>query len=75
MSPLPESSDPAEVEAHFRNLLDNADVDQPDRVEHDSEADELIFFWDDRKASVVIELGEEGPVDVRAGSARFQPPV
>ena len=75
MSPVPERSNPAEVEAHFRELIDSANLDQPDRVEHDPEADELTFFWDDRKAAVIIELGEEGPVHVRPGSVRLEPPV
>lgn len=72
MSPAPESSDPAEVESHFRDLLGGAGLDQPDRVEHDPRTDELTFYWDDRQAVLIIEIGENGPVDVRPGAARFR---
>lgn len=58
-----------EVEARFRMLLDEAGLPAPDRVEHDEEAGEVVFFWDDAKAAVVVEItrGREPP--------GLQPPV
>ena len=75
MRKLPDSPSPEEVEAHFRNLLESADMIQPDEVRHDLAAGELVFLWEEPKVAIVIELGPDGPVDVRPGAAMHEPPV
>jgi hypothetical protein len=65
---LPENPSPAEVENHFRGLLAEEGFIQPDAVEHDTVARELTFIWHKHKLAIVIELSDEGPVDVRQGS-------
>ncbi len=72
MSEPPERPNPQQVEARFRNLVDEGGFAQPDDVEHDLEAGELIFFWHEPKVAVVIELSEDGPTDLRLESS---PPV
>jgi hypothetical protein len=42
------------AETRFRQLLRDAEVDEPDRVEYAME--ELTFFWDGPKVAVVVEL-------------------
>ncbi len=75
ISALPEHPSPADVETHFRDLIAGADLEQPDEVEYDPLASELIFIWHESKVAIVIELGPDGPVDVRPGGAGFEPPV
>jgi hypothetical protein len=70
---LPTKPSPEEVEEHFRNLLDREGISQPDEVEHDLAAGELLFRWYEQKVVIVIELSENGPVDVRSGVP--MPPV
>jgi len=45
------------AEDQFLRLIEEAALPRPDRVEHS--AGELIFFWDDSRTAVVVELGEE----------------
>ena len=45
------------AEARFLELITDADLPRPDRVDY--EPDSLLFYWDDRKAAVVVDL--EGP--------------
>lgn len=65
MKHLPDHPSPQQAEQHFRELLRKEALAQPDEVEHDSDADELIFRWRERKLAVVIELSDRGPTDVR----------
>ena len=44
-----------DAEAHFRALLADAELPPPDRVSYESE--ELVFFFEDRKLAVIVELG------------------
>ena len=44
------------AEARFRQLLTDADLAEPDRVEYAPE--ELTFFWEESKVAVVVELDE-----------------
>ena len=55
----------------MRELLEDADLAQPDRVEHDLEHDEVVFFWDEEKLAVIIE--RRGPGDELA--TLLKPPV
>lgn len=57
-------TDPAEAEERFRRLLRDGDIDQPDEVEHDPAANELIFFWNDPQVAIVLELDSHEPVEV-----------
>ena len=74
MDAPPEFPTPAEAEAYFRDMLSEGDIAQPDDVEYDPAANELIFFWHEPKLAVVLELDSNEPVEVfsRAGT---QPPV
>ncbi len=51
---MPVSDRHRAAEARFRSLLEEADLSPPDRVEYDAE--ELIFFWDEPKLAVIVEL-------------------
>ena len=44
------------AEARFRQLLTDAGLAEPDRVEYATE--ELTFFWEESKVAVVVELDE-----------------
>jgi hypothetical protein len=44
------------AETRFLTLLDEAEVRRPDRVDY--EPDSLIFYWDESKTAVVVELTE-----------------
>jgi cytosine/adenosine deaminase-related metal-dependent hydrolase len=74
MADLPECPSPLEVEIRFRDLIDGAGLAQPDKVEHDPEAEELIFRWHEPKLAVVVELSDHGPVGVRRGVLP-EPPI
>ncbi len=65
MSAPPEHPTPAQAEEHFRNLLRDEGLAQPDAVEHDPEADELVFLWHEPKLAVVLELCEDEDVRMR----------
>ena len=41
------------AEARFRQLLTDADLAEPDRVEYATE--ELTFFWEESTVAVVVE--------------------
>jgi hypothetical protein len=55
-----------DAEAHFRALLAKAELPPPDRVSYEPE--ELVFFFEDRKLAVIVELGS--PPDVDSDVAR-----
>jgi hypothetical protein len=42
------------AEARFVELVEDADLPRPDRVEY--WPDELVLFWDGPKTAVVVEL-------------------
>jgi hypothetical protein len=44
------------AERRFRELLEGQGLAVPDRVEYDPE--ELVFFWEEQKLAVVVELGD-----------------
>jgi hypothetical protein len=44
------------AERRFRQLLVENGLEAPDRVEYDRE--ELVFFWDEQKLAVVVELDD-----------------
>jgi hypothetical protein len=50
---------PSEAEQRFRRLLSETGLDAPDRVEHGR--DEVIFFWDDRRLAIIVELAGDVP--------------
>ncbi len=58
MSTNQQGPSPEAAERRFRELLRESGLDQPDHVEHDPLANELIFTWEDRKVAIVLELGE-----------------
>lgn len=64
MSEATTRTDPADAEASFRDLLRDGDIDQPDEVEYDPAANELVFFWHEPKVAIVLELDSDEPVEV-----------
>ena len=56
-----------EAEARFRELVRNADLDQPDEVEY--RHDELVFLWHGPKVAVVVEL-DDSPSECEGRLAR-----
>ncbi len=50
-----------DLEKRFRALLDRGGLDQPDEVEHDALAEELVFMWHTEKVAIVVEPDEDGP--------------
>lgn len=75
MATLPEHSSHIEVELHFRGLLDDEGFAQPDEVRHEVDPDEVVFMWNEPKVAIVIEIGPDGPVDVRPRVNAHGPPV
>jgi len=51
---MPLSDRHRDAEARFRSLLEEAELAPPDRVEYDAE--ELVFFFDEPKLAVIVEL-------------------
>lgn len=74
MDGSPRHRTPDEVEARFREVLAEGEVAQPDDVEYDPAANELLFFWNEQKVCIVVELDSDGPVDVYS-RAPGRPPV
>ncbi len=70
---LPDRPTPEETEKRFRELLAGQGMPQPDEVRHDLEVNELVFLWHERQVAIIVELSEDGPLDVRAGVP--MPPV
>ncbi len=74
MESSPRHRTPDQVEARFRQVLAEGDVSQPDEVEYDPAANELLFFWNEQKVCIVVELDSDGPVAVFPRTAA-EPPV
>jgi len=74
MSEVPADSTPEEAEEYFRQMLADGEIDQPDDVEYDPAANELVFFWHEPKLAVVLELDSNAPLNVFS-MASVQPPV
>ena len=55
------------AEAHFRELVTGAGLDQPDAVDY--ERDALIFRWSGPKVAVVVDLEPPPCSDRRAMAA------
>ncbi len=47
-----------DVEARFIQLIEDAELPRPDRIEF--EPDSVIFFWDGPKTAVVVDLDPDG---------------
>jgi hypothetical protein len=47
------------AESKFRQLIRNAGLAEPDRVEYDAE--ELTFYWDESKLAVIVEIDDPCP--------------
>lgn len=73
MDKLDQPPTPEEAEARFRALLDEGGFDQPDEVEYDPGAGELLFLWREQKVAIVIELREDPPSGL--GALAPEPPV
>ncbi len=73
MSEPPEHPTPEEAEEYFRVMLSDGEIEQPDEVEYDPAANELVFFWHEPQLAVVLELDSNAPLGVFPASA--QPPV
>lgn len=58
MARVPTSPTPSEAEDHFRELLRDAGLADPDEVRHDSRAREITFLWREPKLAVVLELDD-----------------
>lgn len=73
MENVPRNRTPDQVEARFRQVLAEGDVEQPDEVEYDPAANELLFFWNEQKVCIVVELDADGPVGVFSRSSSAPP--
>ncbi len=69
MAELPENPTPIQVECHFRNLLWEEGMQQPDQIRYEVDPKRIVFLWHDRKVAIEIEVGPAGPVDVRSATA------
>jgi hypothetical protein len=58
---MPERARHDHAEAHFRALLDDSELPQPDEVAHLRRC--LIFLWEPSKFVVLIDLDELAPGD------------
>ena len=47
------------AESAFLKIVDEADLDPPDDVEHDGH--EVVFLWNERKLVVVVDCSEGAP--------------
>lgn len=65
MAKLPENPTPLDVEFHFRSLLAREGLRQPDQIRYEPERSQLVFVWHKPELAIEIELGPEGPVDLR----------
>lgn len=74
MDDPPANPTPPEAEEYFRATLADGEIAQPDDVEYDPAANELIFFWYEPKLAVVLELDTEAPLEVFP-MAHSWPPV
>jgi hypothetical protein len=45
-----------EVEAAFRRLVTEGDLEEPDRVAYEEEA--VLFFWDAQKLCVAVDFDD-----------------
>jgi hypothetical protein len=45
-----------EVEAGFRRLVADADLEEPDRVAYEPES--VLFFWDAQKLCVAVDFDD-----------------
>jgi len=73
MSEVPAEPTPDQAEEYFRQMLADGEIEQPDDVEYDPAANELVFFWHEPKLAVVLELDSNAPLGFFPASA--QPPV
>ncbi len=56
-----------EAESAFLKLVEEADLEPPDDVEHDGH--EVVFLWRARKVAVVVDCSEAAPEFPVAGIA------
>jgi hypothetical protein len=54
---VPPSARHLEVESRLTELLAEADLPAPDRVEH--EDDSVVFFWDGPRVAICVDLDRE----------------
>lgn len=66
MDRMSQNPSPIEAEDYFRQLIAEGEMEQPDEVEYDPAANELLFFWNEEKVCVVLELDSDAPVEVFA---------
>ena len=74
MDDPPTNPTPSDAEEYFRAMLAEGEIEQPDDVEYDPAANELIFFWHESKLAVVLELDADAQLEVFP-MAGVQPPV
>ena len=53
---MPASPRHKEVEAQFRQLIDDAQLEPPDAVEYAPES--VVFLWNEPQVAVVVDLDE-----------------
>ena len=56
--PAEDPPTPEEAERRFRELLEDADLREPDEIRYDPENDELVCFWHEDALVVHIELSD-----------------
>jgi hypothetical protein len=59
---MPETDAHRAAEAHFKQLVEDAALPRPDRVEYEPRA--VLFYWDEPKAVVIVDLDEPDPARV-----------
>jgi len=71
MSEVPADPTPDQAEEYFRQMLADGEIEQPDEVEYDPAANELVFFWHEPHLAVVLELDSDAPwTSFRRASSR-----
>lgn len=44
------------MERRFLELVDESGVDRPDRIEHYPSDREIVFYWEEERVAVILEL-------------------
>lgn len=61
---MSERGDPVDIERRFRAICESGGIEQPDEVDFDPIAGEIVFLWTEEKFAVVVDLNEQsdGPL-------------
>lgn len=62
---MPETDEHRAAEARFKRLVEDALLPPPDRVEYEPRA--VLFYWDEPKAVVIVDLDDPDADALDAG--------